>query len=105
MRRMSAASRNLRPRAFRHPGTFAGLIEKIPYLQDLGITAVELLPIFDFDEKGVLRVVDGKPVRNYWGYSTIGYFAPQSSYCLDPECGGHLREFRDLVKAMHKAGY
>ena len=87
-----------------HPGTFAGLVEKIPYLQDLGITAVELLPVFDFDEKAVLRVVDGKPVRNYWGYSTIGYFAPQSSYCLDPESGGHLREFRDLVKAMHKAG-
>jgi len=88
----------------RHLGTFAGLIEKIPYLKDLGINAVELLPIFDFDERGTLRVVDDKPLRNYWGYSTIGYFAPQSSYCLDPESGGHLREFRDLVKAMHKAG-
>jgi len=88
----------------RHPGTFAGLAEKIPYLQALGITAVELLPIFDFDETAVLRIVDGKPVRNYWGYSTIGYFAPQSSYCLQPECGGHLLEFRDLVKALHKAG-
>ncbi len=88
----------------RHPGTFAGLIEKIPYLQDLGITAVELLPIFDFDETAVLRVVDGKPLHNYWGYSTIGYFAPQSSYCLQPESGGHLREFRDMVKALHKAG-
>jgi glycogen operon protein len=88
----------------RHPGTFAGLIEKIPYLQDLGMTAVELLPIFDFDETAVLRVVEGKPVHNYWGYSTIGYFAPQSSYCLQPESGGHLREFRDLVKALHKAG-
>jgi isoamylase len=88
----------------RHPGTFAGLIEKIPYLKDLGVTAVELLPIFDFDESAVLRTVDGKPVRNFWGYSTIGYFAPQSSYCLDPESGGHLREFRDFVKAMHKAG-
>lgn len=65
---------------------------------------MELLPVFDFDEKGVLRVVDGKPVRNFWGYSTFGYFAPQSSYCLDSESGGHLREFRDLVKAMHKAG-
>ena len=88
----------------RHPGTFAGLIEKIPFLKDLGITAVELLPIFDFDETAVLRVVDGKPVRNFWGYSTIGFFAPQPSYCLDPEFGAHLREFRDLVKAMHKAG-
>ena len=63
----------------RCPGTFAGLIEKIPYLKDLGITAVELLPIFDFDETAVLRVVDGKPVHNFWGYSTIGFFAPQSS--------------------------
>jgi glycogen operon protein len=88
----------------RHPGTFAGLIEKIPYLADLGITAVELLPVFDFDETAVLRSVDGKPLRNFWGYSTISYFAPQSSYCLRPEIGSHLREFRDLVKAMHKAG-
>ena len=88
----------------RHPGTFAGLIEKIPYLKDLGITAVELLPVFDFDQKAVLRELNGKPLRNYWGYSTLGYFAPQSSYCLDPESGSHLREFRDLVKAMHKAG-
>jgi glycogen operon protein len=87
----------------RHPGTFVGLAEKIPYLKDLGITAVELLPIFDFDETAVLRIVDGKPLHNYWGYSTIGYFAPQSSYCLQPESGGHLREFRDLVKALHKA--
>src|SRR5579864_9484768 len=103
MRRMFAASRNLRRRVL-HPGTFAGLVEKIPYLQDLGITAVELLPIFDFDETAVLRVADGKPVHNYWGYSSIGFFAPQSSYCLDPESGGHLREFRDMVKALHQAG-
>jgi isoamylase len=88
----------------RHPGAFAGLIEKIPYLKDLGITAVELLPVFDFDETAVLRVVEGQPVRNFWGYSTVGYFAPQSFFCLEPEIGGHLREFRDLVKAMHKGG-
>jgi isoamylase len=87
-----------------HPGTFAGLVEKIPYLKDLGVTAVELLPIFDFDETAVLRVVDGRHLHNFWGYSTIGYFAPQSSYCVEPESGGQLREFRDLVKAMHKAG-
>jgi isoamylase len=87
-----------------HRGTFAGLVEKIPYLQDLGVTAVELLPVFDFDETDVLRVVDGKSLRNFWGYSTMGYFAPQSSYCVEPECGSHLREFRDLVKALHKAG-
>jgi isoamylase len=87
----------------RHPGTFAGLAEKIPYLKDLGINAVELLPVFDFDQKAVLRELNGNPLRNYWGYSTIGYFAPQSSYCLEPESGSHLREFRDLVKALHRA--
>ncbi|HJT87574.1 MAG TPA: glycogen debranching protein GlgX [Bryobacteraceae bacterium] len=88
----------------RQPGTFAGLIEKIPYLKDLGVTAVELLPIFDFDEKAVQRTVDGHPLTNYWGYSTAGFFAPQSSYCVSPETGGHLREFRDLVRALHQAG-
>lgn len=87
-----------------HPGTFSGIVEKIPYLKELGITAVELLPVFDFDETDVLRTVDGRPLRNFWGYSTIGFFAPQSTYCISPESGSHLREFRDLVKALHKAG-
>jgi glycogen operon protein len=88
----------------RFPGTFAGLIEKISYLQALGVTAVELLPVLDFDEKDVLREVNGAPLHNYWGYSTIGYFAPQSAYCLSPDEGGHLAEFRALVKALHRAG-
>ncbi len=87
-----------------HPGTFGGIIEKVPYLADLGITAVELLPVFDFDETDVLRVVEGRPVSNYWGYSNTGYFAPQSSFCMSPETGSHLNEFRDMVKALHKAG-
>src|SRR5690242_11462901 len=87
-----------------NPGTFAGIIQKIPYLRDLGVTAVELLPVFDFDETGVLRVQDGKPLTNYWGYSTAGFFAPQSSYCISPEEGSHLREFREMVKALHRAG-
>jgi glycogen operon protein len=86
------------------PGTFLGIIEKIPYLKELGVTAVELLPIFDFDETVPLRTVDGKPLWNFWGYSTISYFAPQSAYCVRPEEGMHLREFRDAVKALHKAG-
>ena len=103
MRCMSAASHSLRPRSVRHPGTFAGIIEKIPYLKDLGVTAVELLPVFDFDETAVCSERSmGSPCRNYWGYSTIGYFAPQSSYCVEPEIGSHLREFRDLVKALHQ---
>ncbi len=88
-----------------HPGTFRGVIEKIPYLKALGITAVELLPIFDFDESQVLRAApDGTPLHNYWGYDPYGHFAPQSSYCVEPEEGTHLREFRDMVKALHKAG-
>jgi glycogen operon protein len=87
-----------------HPGTFGGIIEKVPYLKSLGVTAVELLPVFDFDETAVLRVVNGQPVTNYWGYSTIGFFAPQPFYCVSPESGSHLTEFRDMVKALHKAG-
>ncbi len=87
-----------------HPGTFSGVVEKIPYLKALGVTAVELLPIFDFDETDVLRQVNGKPLYNFWGYSTIGFFAPQSFYCVSPEEGRHLDEFRDMVKALHQAG-
>ncbi len=87
-----------------HPGTFSGIIEKVPYLKELGVTAVELLPVFDFDETAVLREVDGRPVTNFWGYSTMSFFAPQSFFCVNPECGAHLREFRDMVKALHNAG-
>ena len=87
-----------------HPGTFLGLIEKIPYLRDLGVTAVELLPVFDFDETAVLREVNGRPLTNFWGYSTIGFFAPNSAYCVCPQAGCHLQEFRDMVKALHRAG-
>jgi isoamylase len=86
-------------------GTFGGLIEKIPYLKKLGITAIELLPIFDFDEKEVKQISPsiGKPLTNYWGYDPFSFFAPQSSYCVAPEIGNHLIEFRDMVKALHKA--
>jgi len=87
-----------------YPGTFSGIVEKIPYLKQLGITAVELMPVFDFDIKEVLRTVDGAPLHNYWGYSTVCFFAPQSAYCVIPEEGRHATEFRDMVKALHKAG-
>jgi isoamylase len=87
-----------------HPGTFRGLIEKVPYLKELGVTAVELLPVFDFDETDVLRQVNGQSLKNFWGYSTMGFFAPQSAYCVNPQAGNHLDEFRDLVKALHQAG-
>ena len=86
----------------KNPGTYAGLIEKIPYLKALGITSVELLPVFEFDDSE-FRYVDGKKLSNYWGYSTMNFFAPHSGYCVNPGEGNHLDEFRDLVKALHKA--
>ena len=61
----------------RHPGTFAAITEKIPYLKKLGVNCVELMPIFEFDEFENERVVDGKQLVNYWGYSTVGFFAPR----------------------------
>jgi isoamylase len=88
----------------KNPGTFKGIIEKIPYLKQLGITAIELLPVFEFDDSEVLRTVDGHALRNYWGYSTMAFFAPHPGYCVNPESGEHVREFRDMVKALHKAG-
>jgi isoamylase len=80
-------------------GTYAGLIEKIPYLQDLGVTAVELLPVFQFDWQ------DAPPGRiNYWGYQPISFFAPHHAYSSRREPLGVLDEFRDMVKALHRAG-
>ena len=79
-------------------GTYAGLIEKIPYLKELGITAVELLPVHQFDPQDV------RPgLKNYWGYSTIGFFAPHRGYSSQRDPLGAVDEFRDLVKALHKA--
>ena len=89
----------------KNPGTFLGLIEKIPYLKELGITSIELLPVFEFDEsEGAGFGPNGDFLSNYWGYSTVGFFTPHSNYCLDPEGGQHLNEFREMVKALHKAG-
>ena len=80
-------------------GTYAGMIEKIPYLQDLGIAAVELLPIFQFDQK------DGPAgLKNYWGYSPVSFFAPHAGYSSCKDALGPINEFRDLVKALHRAG-
>jgi len=80
-------------------GTFMGLVEKIPYLQELGITAVELMPVFCFDPQGA------PPGRvNYWGYSPLSCFAPHPAYASRPEPLAVLDEFRDMVKALHKAG-
>jgi glycogen operon protein len=80
-------------------GTFAGLIEKIPYLQQLGITAVELLPVFQFDAQ------DCPPGKvNYWGYAPVSFFAPHQAYSSRPDPLGPVDEFRDMVKALHRAG-
>ncbi len=87
-----------------YPGTFLGLIDKIPYLQDLGITHVELMPIMAFDEQDVPPGVWDAGLRNFWGYSSFGFFSPHPGYCVTPEQGTHRREFRDMVKALHRAG-
>jgi len=80
-------------------GTFAGLIEKIPYLRDLGITAVDLLPVFQFDAQ------DCPPgLVNYWGYSPVSFFAPHQAYSSRLDRLGPIDEFRDMVKALHRAG-
>lgn len=80
-------------------GTYAGLIEKIPYLQELGITAVELLPVFQFDAR------DCPPGKiNYWGYAPISFFAPHQAYSARQDALGPVTEFRDMVKALHRAG-
>ncbi|MGD8910605.1 MAG: glycogen debranching protein GlgX [Chromatiales bacterium] len=88
----------------RHPGTFAALIEKIPYLQKLGITHVELMPIMAFDEQDIPVGTAELGLRNYWGYSTHSFFSPHPGYCVTPDQGTHLDEFRNLVKALHRAG-
>lgn len=85
------------------PGTFRAVIEKISYLKSLGVTAVELLPVFQFDDSEA-REVDGNRLTNYWGYSTMAYFAPHPGYCEAPSEAAHLDEFRDMVKALHRAG-
>lgn len=88
----------------RHPGTFTGVIEKIPYLKDLGITHVELLPVMAFDEQDVPHTVATRGLKNYWGYSTHSFRSPHPRYCVSPERGTHAREFKDLVKALHASG-
>src|SRR5262249_54891712 len=87
----------------RQPGPFEGVIEKIPYLRALGVTAVELLPVCEFDDSEVGLSPKGDAIRNFWGYSTVGFFSPHSGYCVDPDAVSHVNEFRDLVKALHKA--
>jgi len=92
--------------AVEQPGTFLGLVEKIPYLQELGITAVELMPVQDFFEYELVREnpLNGERLRNYWGYSTVAFMAPKESYASRHEPGCQLIEFKTMVRALHQAG-
>ncbi len=89
-----------------HPGTFRGLAEKIPYLKDLGVTAVELLPVHEFEEGDTDRWNPflGTSLVNLWGYQTIGFFSPNAGYAVDAKGGAQVIEFKEMVKSFHKAG-
>ncbi len=87
-----------------HPGTFAGLQEKIPYLKDLGINAVELMPIFEFDESINAREVDGRRLLEYWGYNTVSFFSPNTSYSASEEYNREGKELKELIRALHENG-
>ena len=86
------------------PGTFAGIIEKIPYLLDLGVTAIELMPIFEFDETRESREFEGNCLLNYWGYSTVSFFAPNTSYASGIEYNQEGNELKNLIKILHENG-
>ncbi|MGA8184480.1 MAG: glycogen debranching protein GlgX [Terriglobia bacterium] len=88
------------------PGTYHGLTEKIPYLKDLGVTAVELMPVQEFNEYHMPRInpQTGKHLRNYWGYDPVNFFAPKASYARIQEQGAQVLEFKEMVRAFHRAG-
>ncbi len=86
------------------PGTFLGLVEKIPYLKDLGVNAVELMPVFAFDETAEKRVANGVELLNYWGYNPIGFFAPNTSYAAGKEYNREGYELKTLVRELNRNG-
>ena len=90
----------------KHPGTFAGLVEKIPYLKELGVNCIELMPIHEFDEFEHSRTspVDGKFLYNVWGYNNVGFFAPKAAYASTGRFGMQVDEFKNLVKQFHTNG-
>ena len=89
-----------------NPGTFEGLVEQIPYLKELGVTAVELMPISEFDENGITRrnPLTGERLCNFWGYDPISFFAPKGGYTSNKTPGGPILEMKKMVQALHKAG-
>ncbi len=90
----------------KYPGTFAGMIEKIPYLKELGVNCVELMPVFEFDELENTRTnpLTGEELCNYWGYSTLGFFAPKASFSSGSKPDSQVNEMKQLVRALHEAG-
>lgn len=87
-----------------YPGTFSGLMEKIPYLKELGVNAVELMPIFEFNEMQFMREYDGKTLIDYWGYNPVSFFAPNTGYTASLEFNREGLELKKLVKALHENG-
>lgn len=87
-----------------HCGTFAGIMEKIPYLQDLGINAVELMPVFEFDETRGMREVNGETLLDYWGYNPVSFFAPNTSYSAEIEYNREGTELKRLIRSLHDHG-
>ena len=87
-----------------YPGTFAGIIEKIPYLKELGITAVELMPIFEFDEVANGHTYKGKRLYEYWGYNTVAFFAPNTSYAASAEYNREGRELKQMIQLLKENG-
>jgi isoamylase len=89
-----------------HPGTYRGIVEKIRYLRELGITAVELMPVQEFNANGLTRInpLTGERLANYWGYDPVGLFAPKASYSSAGGLGQQKLEFKEMVKALHEAG-
>lgn len=87
-----------------HPGTFAGLLEKLPHLLELGVNVVELMPIFEFDEMQDYREVDGEKLYNYWGYNTVSFFAPNTSYTSSEEYNREGNELKNLIQIFNQHG-
>ena len=92
--------------AVAHPGSFRGVMEKIPYLQELGVTAVELLPVTEFDESDNYRKnpLTGEDLHNFWGYNPLSFFAPKAAYAVGMNADAQIIEFKEMVKALHAAG-
>ena len=88
----------------KYPGTFKGITEKIPHLRSLGVNCIELMPIFAFDEFENARVIDGQQLYNYWGYSTIGFFAPKAGYSATARFGMEADELKGMIRTLHQNG-